>query len=657
MGSGRYRARSVTAGAASSSPAPPASRCSLLAALAVYAVIAAAAAVAAYLAIFSQFAPYDDEGTLLVTLRAFADGDTLYRDVYSIYGPFYYELFGGLSALSGHSIDTNTSRMLVIVVWIATSLLYGISSQWLTGRLMLGAAGTVVSFGALYVLIGEPMHPQGLCALLLAGFTVLVVLGPGRDARRLGAAAGALLAALMLTKVNLGGFAVAGVALAAAFTLPLPRRFAWLRWPVLVAFLALPPAIAARDLDTGWVRELIAIESSAALALAIAAWPLLPRSGDQRDPLGRWLVAAVAGFAAATVAILVATLLTGVGTADLYDGVVREAVRVRDVLVTPPPLSRFVLAAAILAMLAAGIMVRFGSTWERQGPWLGLLRVGAGLAIWIALARQLPDALGTVARNPDALPLVLAWLAAIPVAGLREPAFKRFMRVLFPALAIAGALQVYPVAGSQLGIAAVSFVPVGALCIADGLASLRAWSGARGGWVDERFNLVGVATVAVVAALGAVAIVRPTIDNARAFDAHRSLPFPGAGMLRLPASEVEAYTRLVGLLHANRCATFIGYPNIDSLYLWSGIEPPPPAAPGAWIRALDSERQQRVVDELRASPRPCAIRSYGRAGLWLHDSPPPDRPLVRYIRDEFEPVSTVGEFEFLLPKSTPLRVR
>ncbi len=41
----------------------------------------------------------------------------------------------------------------------------------------------------------------------------------------------------------------------------------------------------------------------------------------------------------------------------------------------------------------------------------------------------------------------------------------------------------------------------------------------------------------------------------------------------------EEYEQLVDLLAQNRCTTFIGYPNVNSLYLWSGLEPPPPMGP------------------------------------------------------------------------------
>jgi hypothetical protein len=70
------------------------------------------------------------------------------------------------------------------------------------------------------------------------------------------------------------------------------------------------------------------------------------------------------------------------------------------------------------------------------------------------------------------------------------------------------------------------------------------------------------------------------------------------------------------------------------------------------MNALDDERQQRVVDELKASPRPCAIRNYPLAEGWLHGEPPPDAPLVNYIFNEFRPIEEVGDYTFMLPKGS-----
>jgi hypothetical protein len=621
-------------------------------AVAVYAVVAIAAALAAYFALFTQFAPYDDEGTLLVTLKAFAHGDVLYRDIYSPYGPLYHEVFGGLAALTGVEVSTDVSRSVVLVLWVATSLLFGIAAQKLSRSLALGVTGMIAAFASLFVLTGEPMHPQVLCVLLLGAFTLLVVSEPTRRVGWAGAGCGALLGALVLTKVNLGVFAVAAVVLAAAWTARPLYRHAWLRWLVAAAFLAMPLLITARDLTTGWARELMLLEILSMLALLIAAWPLRHREGDDSAALWRWLLAAVAGFAVASVAILVAIFLTGSSPADVYDGVITQALRVRDVLVTQFPFPPAALDWGIGAVAAALLAVRLrGGAGAKPSLWPGVLRAAAGLTILYAVARIVPVALNPSAANPDTLPMLLAWVAAVPPAGARESAYKRFLRLMLPALAIAETLQVYPVAGSQMGIAALSFVPVGILCLADALTSLRAWSAAQGGQAPRRFAAAAtIVTVALAFQFGLNSILRPAANGAVSYHDQEALPFPSATALRLTPAEVETYTGLVDLLHSHHCTAFAGYPNIDSLYLWSGIEAPPPQAPGAWINALDGSQQQRVVDALRASPRPCAIRSQPRAELWLHGSPPPDRPLVRYLLNDFRSVAQVGEFEFALPK-------
>lgn len=611
-----------------------------------YGLIAVAAVIAGFLAIFTQFAPYDDEGTLLVTLDAFVRGDALYRDIYSIYGPFYYELFGSLFALTGMAATTDVSRSIVVVAWVATALLYGVAMQRLTDSLVLGGTTMVVAFGALGTLVGEPMHPHGLGVVLLGLFTLLVTFGPSRRFLWTGFFCGVLLAALVLTKINLGAFALAAIALAAALTV-LPRSWRWLQWPVIAVFLAMPLAIAARDVDVGWVRDLVALETLSMVAIVIAAWPLRTATG-QEPRLFRWLLAGATGFALAFVAIVGGILLTGPSPGDVYDGVVIEAIRVRDVLVTPIPLSPAPVLWGAIAVAASILVVRSATRWGAAASiWPGLLRVAVGLTIWIAVTGLAPAAIGPLAHTPVFVPMILAWVAAIP--SVAESPHRSFLRVLFPALAVAWTLQVYPVAGSQMGIAALAYVTVGALCLADGLKELQTWALGRGGpeWMR---TAITAAAVVVTAAFALGSIARPAISNARDYGDRNELPLRGAALLRLPTAEAEIYTDLVALLHRHRCTSFIGYPNINSLYIWSNINPPPPAAPGAWIEALDGDFQKRAVDELRAEPRPCAIRSLTRAGLWLRGEPPPDLPLVRYVFERFESVAEVGDFEFMLPK-------
>lgn len=625
----------------------------IVVAVVAYTAVALIATVAAYFALFTQFVAYDDEGTLLVTVKAFAGGDTLYRDVYSIYGPFYYELFGSFFALTGLDVTTEASRSLVLVLWVAGSLLFGLASHRLTGRLALGVAGTGAAFGALYVLQAEPMHPQGLCILLLAAFVFLATLGPGGRPFRLGAGAGALLAALVLTKVNLGAFAVAAVVLAAVLAVEGLRRRRWLVAIVLLGFLALPLLVMSRDLSEDWVRELMLIEmlTTGAVMVAAGTFRRAPEAGGDDEPTVRWLLGAAAGFACAVVAILVAIFLTGPSVADVWDGAIVQAVRVRDVLVTPLYFSGNAVYLALAGLAGSMLISRLRPTLgDRLLPWTGLLRGLAGLTILLVIARLVVLGLTPTPQNPVVLPMLLAWVAAIPPAGAVEPTYKQFLRILLPALAIAETLQVYPVAGSQMGIAAATFVPVGALCLGDALTELEAWSEVRG--IARWFGIAAlVFSAALVAKFTLDPMLRPASNNIAVYYERESLPFPGTEALHLPSKEVERYSRLVDLIHSHRCSTFIGYPNFDSLYLWSGVEAPPPKAPGAWINALDYESQQRVVDELEASPRPCAIRSDEQAEAWLHGNRPPvDAPLVDYIFNDFRPVEQVDQYTFMLPK-------
>src|SRR5690349_18225075 len=119
-------------------------------AIAIYAAVTIAATLAAYYALFSQFATYDDEGTVLVALKSFVAGETLYRDVYTPFGPFYFELFGGLFSGFGWDVTTEASRTIVLILWVGSSLLLGLAVQRLTRQLALGVTAMLVAFATVF---------------------------------------------------------------------------------------------------------------------------------------------------------------------------------------------------------------------------------------------------------------------------------------------------------------------------------------------------------------------------------------------------------------------------------------------------------------------------------------------------------------------------
>ena len=80
-----------------------------------------------------------------------------------------------------------------------------------------------------------------------------------------------------------------------------------------------------------------------------------------------------------------------------------------------------------------------------------------------------------------------------------------------------------------------------------------------------------------------------------------------------------------------------------------GIDAPVPYAPGGWMFALDDAKQQRIVDELRETPRPCAFINEELASTWLAGRQLPQTPLVRHILDDYRVVDKAGAFQFMLP--------
>lgn len=618
----------------------------------VYALVAIVATVAAYFYLFTQFAPYDDEGTVLVTLKAFVAGETLYKDVYTPFGPFYYELFGSLFSLSGHAVTTDSSRSIVMVIWVGSSLFFGLAVQRLTGCVALGVTAMLVAFTVVFILSQEPMHAQVLAVALLATFTLVVSRVDTRRVVLAGGVCGALLAALVLTKINLGIYSVAAICLATVLAVDSLYRHQWVRWPVIFGFLVMPFVVTRSDLSNELVRNLVLLEGLAAVSIIAAARSL--RFGEEVDAActKRWLRAAIVGFILAFTAILLTIFATGSSPADVYDGVVTQALRIRTVNPAPIGITTASLDWGIAAISAAAFV-----SWMRlrgEGGsrlWSGVLRASSGLAIWFSITQMAPLSLGPAPGNPDALAAMLAWTAVIPPVGAVESTQKRFVRVLLPALAIAEVLQVYPVAGSQMRIAAVTFVVVGGICLGDAFNELRAWSAARGAMSLKRFGaFAGVAICALGAKFALDGMVQPAIARIIVYNEEKALPFPGVTALHLPTAEAEAYERTVEDLRRYRCSTFIGYANVDSLYLWSRIDPPRPSAPSAWMLALDEAEQNRILRQMRATPRPCAVRNEGVAGGWLAGRPRPETPLVDYIFNAFEVVDEAGPFEFMLPK-------
>jgi len=204
------------------------------------------------------------------------------------------------------------------------------------------------------------------------------------------------------------------------------------------------------------------------------------------------------------------------------------------------------------------------------------------------------------------------------------------------------ALQAYPVAGTQLSIAAVSLVPVGAIILRDGISQLRRTGMPRAArlakWAAPAALLVNVQVLLLIAYVSAAGFFGAT-----------PLGIPGAGSVRVPAEQATPLRDLVQAIDRD-CSEFITLPGMNSLYLWTGQKPPTDVRSEIWMITFDDSQQQSLVDELQAMPRLCVVRNQKAVEFWTQGSAVADRPLVRFIDSSFAPDGTFGDYELLIRK-------
>jgi hypothetical protein len=592
-----------------------------------------AGGIAAYFQLFTYFVRYDDEGYLLISLSEFLDGGVLYDEVYTQYGPFYYLLFGGFFELLGVSVTANAGRLIVVVVWLATATLHGIAVHRLTGWLWVGVAAQLVAFMTLRVLIAEPMHPIGLTCLLLAGMLALAGRSSGR-ATGVAVGLGLLVAALVMTKINVGALAAVAVLAAAALALPPLRMRRFLRYGALALLLLAALGVLGPDLGRAWVLEFLAVVAGALAATAITV--LSSATAEGGVAAYRW-VAIVAGTAvAAALAIALTTVALGSSAGEVIDGVVLEPAKLRDVFVVPVSLPNAAVDWAILAVVAAVAVRTFPRVDDRPpSAWSAAARIVAGFAVWASVTASAPFTVSPPSGRM-VIPLLVAWIAAAPPRGVVEAPWAAFARVFVVLLAVLEALQAYPVAGSQLTAAALMFVPVGGLLIADGLRTLVA-AGARESVALKRWStVVGLAIViGLIAKFAVDGALRPLWVSGHNYSDFESVSLHGTDHIRMPPADAAGYERFATAIR-DRCESFISLPGLNSFYLWTGVPPPTGMNAGDWMYLLDTEQQQRVVDAVRGIERLCLVRSDELLAVWGGSSQTdelPNRPLVRFIEE------------------------
>jgi hypothetical protein len=414
-----------------------------------------------FFALFTRFRFYDDEGKMLLYTQHLLNHHALYDQLNFIYGPSY--LFGRWLVFSalGIPLGNDTVRVIAGLTWALTALLLAATAWQLAARggwqFGLAAICGIAATLKLYTLTNEPGHPQELVVLLLAASFFLAAT---TSQRWMGVALmlqGAVAAALILTKINVGVLFTLGLAMAIVCTGP-RRSLGWtlLRAIGSFAILVLPILLMKARLLDGYGTFCFVITAALLPCCVIAVFGSRPAGVEARH-----LLLCAVGASAAAILMAGFVLVHG----NTLAGLIR-AVAIR-------PFYGFAVIKYGWALALPSLTV----IWASAGAALGLYMFWAGpekrrflwpLRLFVPLVIFLDTlVVGSYGSRATWLVLPLIWLVLTSPRENQLRGTDWFFRLLLAFATCLQPLQIFPFPGTQIHVGTLSTLLVGIVLLAD----------------------------------------------------------------------------------------------------------------------------------------------------------------------------------------------
>ncbi len=588
-----------------------------------------------YWLLFSNFAVYDDEGYVLITVREYFAHGRLYAEIYSQYGPAFYVLMDFFQRLLGSPVDHTSARLLTLGLWLGNAGCCGLLVWRQTAARSLTLFTLAATFLYLFYIVDEPFHPGSLIFFTLAASLLIVseLITRGRWAGA-AAVAGGTGAILLLTKINVGAFYLVGVGawvgLHAASDRVRRVIGPWIAGGLILFAIALMKPL----LREAWVQIYLALFAVGAITLVAVQ----KGAGFATVRQARWfgLVGTSLGLA-----ILAAVWVRGTSLAGLVEGVLLGPLR-HPLNYSYPVDWRpgsLLVAGLSLALALAQPWIRRRFSDDTADRLIVALRLGlfVGLLIGFALLLKL-RVVGAIFSY--VAPLI--WIWVIPLKGVEKSPAALAIRGLLAAVLLLQFLHAYPVGGSQVSWGTFLFMPLVAL----GLGDVRQWLALRrpaggsllGGWSALAALTLGV----LVAKVGATALTVHGNYAARA-----TLDLPGASGLRLPAGQRDNY-RILTLNAAVHADLLFSMPGMFSFNVWSDRPAPTGKNTTLWFTLLNDAEQQAIIHALEQSPRAVIIEQESLMQLMQARDMDLAGPLREYLERNFAPAFKLDGFAFLV---------
>jgi hypothetical protein len=594
------------------------------------AVIATAAVLAglsyAHHLLGTVYRPYDDEGNLLLSIDHYLKGGPLYTEVFSQYGPFYFYAQGALLRLLHLPLNHDTNRLTTLIWWQLSALSGGFFIYKVSKDIVLASAMALACAKLGAALANEPGHPQ---QITLAVLMLACCASQLRERRPLGLLLmGAMAAALFFTKINVGIFCFAALACVLSCSFP-SGRLRTISVGLLLAYAVGCPFLLMGLNLQGWAGRYCLIAMLCGVTTVLAGSLAMPPSPQ---PM-RNVLYAVAGGVSGAVLIVIGTMLQGMSLTTLLEGVVRAPLKHPKVFSLPMWISNEQILSSILLSVGMVALYLYRDRWRTHADWVDALRCVVGFCV-IPMLAVLPRGIVWI------LPLLP--LGMMPVKGKAWSPSDCYPRLFVSILAATQFLQGYPVAGTQISIAAMPLLIWAGICVHDGAGGLfslmpRVTSLLRDGFPKDSL-------------LGCLLILALIVGVFRSGSLSWRYPYPasrlsGAASLHLPPDVEDRFGFLAGNIRAN-CDSLFTLPGMGSLNYWSGVPTPNGSNMTGRMRLFSLERQQRILDLLQSDPRACSVYNAPRTRQW--GATPEElavSPLARYIIDEMPKVAEIDDYE------------
>jgi hypothetical protein len=598
-------------------------------------IVALVGALSATVPLLTNFATYDDEGYMLVSLVHYISEGHLYTQTFSQYGPFYFYAQGLFFELLHFPVTHDMGRLVTLGYWVASGLFATAFVYRLSKSMSLACAAGLCVMLTGQVLANQPGHPQQVILLLymIAAYLSLLPFSERYYVNLF--LIGCLGAAFVFTKVNVGVFYIVGTAYALICLLSLGRIRSIGIGLALIYAAAFPWILMHAHFNRGFSDYFLLATVAGIVTFSCGA---LVRP-HQCLPM-RATLCSGAGLMAGTALIIVVTSVQGISIGSLFWGVILNALSHPDTFAIPLPVGRRVLLAALVLTASIVGLISSGRCLV-ESRWLDMLRCAVGIGAALLLT------LGTV-RNlvhyQIQLVVPLLPLTLIPQSHWRPAAVTLFHRMFITYMAITQFLEPYPVAGSQVAIAAAPMILWAFLCIADGITGIRVGSRMPSKYSGETLRLDGVigGTILVVCAAASVT------QAARRPFPPASIGLRGSEWLHLPVEQARKFESLSRDISVN-CDTLFTMPGMGSFNIWSGVPTPNGWFLTFWMKGLSTERQAEILSIMKSDLRVCAILNRSMVRFWTEDEAfLASLPLADYIMNDMTKITEIGEYEILV---------